>query len=468
MPLCAVSRFELNPRNLSYYIGSVDEFFRMKRRDFLQRAGLAAGWVAFNPLLPFPPSFWMKAAEADAHQIGVIQGPTCEDISLISVVAHRRRALNFQVTNDPSVMIDWKTIDMGYDDFVVHNLRLSGLQLGREYELQIFDDSGSTPVRRLFKALDWSNTNARLAVLSCTNIKRTDPMKTMCARLGQAEPDAILFLGDLVYANRGIDTFLGDLPNKPDDAYSRYVKTMLGVELYQKEHLTPIFYMWDDHDAGANNANASHPHMNVMVNMFRNFFPMERITSALTMGPGLSFALQIFGTQIVVLDQRTFGTKESLLGSAQLQWALEQISSGRGPLIMASPQVYWRYHWWGESFEKKNPAELAHLLDVLKKTARPTLFVSGDVHYSQIQEVRPSAIGFKTYEITSSALFSRAAGFMGRRRPQDGQIDFYGKANFILLDRMSGDDRRFSLRATCFTEAATPAFVRDLTISTES
>lgn len=437
----------------------------MNRREFIQKAGLLGGYAAFAPYLSGPLPIWAKLAKAsplDPEKIGVLQGPTGETSTLISLVAHKKHNLRFYF-NDSALTFRATAINLVYGDFIVHNLRIDGLAPDRPYELRVESDLGLSE-RRFFRALDWKKRDGRLAVLSCTNHKKADPQARMCAQLSAARPDAILFLGDLVYANRGIDTIRGDAV-KPDIAYDNYVRTLQNIDLYRQENLIPIFYIWDDHDIGKNNADASHPYMGQMMQIFRAFFPMEAVSPAMTLGPGFSFALEIFGTQIIVFDERTFTTEHGgLLGAPQMAWVAGQMARAQGPLLLAGSQLFWKYHWWGESFQKKAAPELGRLLEMIRAQKRPALFVSGDVHYSQIQEIPRDRVGYTTYEITSSALFSRSADKLGRRKPAEGQLAYYGQPNFIMLDRMSGNESTFDARVTCISEDAT-VFSRDLHIT---
>jgi phosphodiesterase/alkaline phosphatase D-like protein len=431
----------------------------MDRRSFLKKAGALAGVAAASPSI----SNVIETESFDPLKIGVLQGPTSDSVTLMTVVAHKQWTLQFLVEGaDSPALVESKCIDLGFNDFVVYNLRVSELVLGVSYQLKIFDVTGTVKAERAFRALDWKQGRVRLAVASCTNHRHADPQRIMCQRLHESAPDAILFLGDLVYANDIIDTLLRQAVDPPI-AYHNYVKTFLELDLYSAGQMVPVFPVWDDHDAGQDNADASHPHLAIMSRMFRTFFPVEELAPGFQPGPGMSFSLQAFDMQIIAFDQRSFATEDSLLGAEQMQWAAELIANGKSPVLIATPMLFWRYHVWGECFQRKAPEEMQTLLRLLRESKRPCLFLSGDVHYSQIEAVSPEILGFQTYELTSSALFSRPADRWGRRRSLT-QLSYCGEPNFLLLDRLRCLEKSMDLRVTCITQASTVQFRRELRI----
>lgn len=421
------------------------------RREFLKLNALLA-------LLPFAIKSQVLESANDSvllkRQIRAWQGATDADSTLIVILAPRESALNFKVNFGTFSLqsFNCEKIDFEYGEYVLYQLNLNHLDLSTEYILTIYDETYNQIQKKKFRSLDLNKSNVKIALLSCANYKKAEPQKIMCQRLFQAQPDVIYFLGDLVYANSAMDTFKG-VAASPKEAYLAYSQSLLEIDLYQSDMLIPIFSIHDDHDLGKNNCNENLKNKELMLKMFRSFFPVDSRIKSFKMGPGNSFAIECFGMLTFFFDTRSFKNKRArhYLGPKQLDWIKALLAQNSLPVMLISTQQFWSYKALTESYQSTSEIEFQELIDFLKTLNQQVIFISGDVHYSQIQEIPFEKIGAYSYEITSSAFFSLSAGNLGKRSKEDGQLLYYGHPNFITLEWRQLANGELSMQASCHT-----------------
>lgn len=436
----------------------------INRRDFLKLNGLLA-------LLPLTVKSQVseenKTSNLPKGQIRVWQGATDFQSTIISILAPRESYLYFEINSGNKFLSNFpkNKIDFEYGEYVLYQLSLNNLELSTEYTLAIFDKTYDKAYHKKFKTLDLNKEDAKIALLSCANYKKADPQGKMCQQLSQSQSDVIFFLGDLVYANSSLNTLLGTAAS-PEEAYHAYTRTILEIDLYQSDVLTPIFGIHDDHDLGKNNSDDSIQNKEIMLKMFRSFFPVDTRINEIQMGPGNSFALECFGMMAVFFDTRSFKNKKKdhYLGPAQLSWIKKILSQNTLPVMLISTQQFWSYRFFAESYEGTSQIEFQQLMDYLKQLKQNLFFISGDVHYSQLQQVPYGLLNAQTFEITSSAFFSSSARSLGRRSVEEGQIFYYGHPNFITLEQMQISDDELNLSVCCHTEEQANCFVEKIKI----
>lgn len=442
----------------------------LNRREFLKLNGL----LAFLP--------WSsRAQDSDAgkdkeekktevlpkDQLRVLQGATDSSSTIMTLFISRETQFYVQIENSrgKSVGFTQELIDFNYGDYVIYQLFINNLELKTEYRLAIYDRTNQKSYFKSFKALDLSAKESKIALLSCANYKKATPQDNMCTRLGDVDPDVIFFLGDLVYANSSMNTYLGTAAT-PEECYLAYTKTLLSINLYSHDKLVPIFSIHDDHDLGKNNSDRNIKYKEIMLKMFRSFFPVDSRIPEVQQGPGNSFVLKCFGMLMFFFDTRSFKDKEAgvYLGSEQLSWMKKNLENSQLPVMLISTQQFWNYRYLAESYQSTSPEEFQELILFLSRAKQRILFISGDVHYSQIQSIPYDRMACETYEITSSAFFSSSARSYGKRGEADGQMFYYGHPNFIILDKFQVSENRWSLNYTCHTEKNKNYFSRQLEI----
>lgn len=237
-------------------------------------------------------------------------------------------------------------------------------------------------------------------------------------------------------------------------------------DIYSRSELIPIFTMYDDHDLGKNNSDVSHPYIQIMKDMFRSFFPIDNRLKAFKQGPGSSYIFELSGMQVCMTDSRYFKNpaKSILLGAEQTSWIKNNFESNPLPKLLISTQQFWKYEKFTESYQRQANAEFNNLISFLKNLNLPILFVSGDVHYSQIQQIDSNWLGYQGLEITSSAFFSSSAGNRRKTSIEEGQLGYYGKPNFLILDKIAANQKQLDFRITCVSEISKNQFSNILSI----
>lgn len=409
-----------------------------------------------------------KAIIFGKERIAVVQGTTDAQSTLISILAHKEANPTIKVL-DPQLQemnFQVQRIDLNLGDFVIFQIFVDQLELGKEYALMLADALYPDTYIRYFKSLDLQNPQVKVAVLSCASHREIGPKATMFRKLFQSKPDVIFFHGDLVYANSNLDTYLGRAA-KAIDGYKIYIKTLMEFEIYNRQNLIPIFSTWDDHDLGYNNADTTTPEKDLYLKIFRAFFPADSRVKAITQGPGVSYVFEAFGLQIFFFDARYYKQKkkQKFLGDEQFLWMTEQALKSSLPKMFILSQQLLYYSFIAESYERQAQAEFNNFMSFFKQQKVPVVFITGDVHYSQIQELGPQFLGYKTYEITSSAFFSLSAGRVGKRSESEGQLAHYGYPNFVLIDQIKANSTQIELSVNCVSEASDAQFTKNLQIN---
>ena len=280
----------------------------------------------------------------------------------------------------------------------------------------------------------------RVAFGSCADANQPD--HPIWNGLYQAQPDALLMIGDNVYADtpdfrsnpsrRGLQTEYGKLEAAP--SFQRLRKSI------------PIYATWDDHDYGLNDGGKEFELKDVSQQVFFDFWRVsvdrpERQTPGVYSERWLDKAgLRI---QILLLDTRYFRSAltvdaqdarcpihnvghslaedATILGSAQWQWLKESLKKPADVRVIASSiQVISDQHCWERwgAF----PKERERLFDTIARSgARNVFIVSGDRHLGEISKLPSSGdfgLDYPLYDVTSSPLSARS-GF------GEGEVNSY-------------------------------------------
>jgi len=235
----------------------------------------------------------------------------------------------------------------------------------------------------------------RIAFGSCLHQNRPQPIwKPVLAR----QPDLFIFLGDNVYADtRDPETLraaYGALDKQP------------GFKQLQEE-VPHILATWDDHDFGEDDAGADYPMKQQSRDIFLDFWHIPS-TSERRRREGI-YGSETYGppgqrVQVILLDLRTFKTKDQLMGSEQWDWFNKQLQVPADlRLVVSSIQVLPEQHPW----EKwaTHPEERKRLIDRLRDPALGrVILLSGDRHLGEI-----SSDG-TLFELTASGMNTAPGG----------------------------------------------------------
>jgi phosphodiesterase/alkaline phosphatase D-like protein len=209
-----------------------------------------------------------------------------------------------------------------------------------------------------------------------------------CARLGsngrvfetilEMDPDLFISSGDLFYVDhaRTADHFT--------DAYLQTLTQPAQAALYAA---VPIAYVWDDHDYGGNDSDATAPTRQPALDAYRRNVPHYPLPAA----DAIYQSFVIGRVQFVLLDDRSQrdpksdpdGPDKTMLGAAQLDWLQERLlASDDYALTVIVSQVPWiadqedgADHWGGYAYERQTIANF-----IAASSIDNILMVTGDAH----------------------------------------------------------------------------------------
>jgi alkaline phosphatase D len=306
--------------------------------------------------------------------------------------------------------------------------------------------------------LDASRAPRRLALGSC-NSQRAPAQPAWDAMLAREPlPDAFVWLGDIVYADKPILLKLR-VPGSPSDVAEAYAAQLRDFDGYRRlVARVPVLGVWDDHDAGTNDqdrhvredwkAQSQQLLLDFLgVDMRDERRGYEGVYSAVSLGGG-----ELGGggggggaraplLQLVLLDNRfhrdryetSFGPlalprlaaarRQDMLGAEQWRFLERELArgapGGERPadvlVIGAGLQIVSLGDPWVAESWSKLPQSRARLLALLALHNRSrVVFASGDVHFGEISRLDCAFLGYPLYDLTTSGLTHSWAGPLKR------------------------------------------------------
>lgn len=263
-------------------------------------------------------------------------------------------------------------------------------------------DPEATPVRTAT-----TGQSTRFAIGSCLLYT---PGGTALGDIVERDPDVMLWLGDNIYADSEDMTVMRGL----------YDALAANPRFQALDAAAETMAVWDDHDMGWNNANATWPHRDAAKAEFLRFWGAPDDPRAGQ--PGV-YSARTFGTgdrtvQVILLDVRYnldpwdyAGTDPArqILGDVQWAWLRERLSEpaririiGSGIQVVNDYDIDREWEGWGDS-----PLERDRLFRLLRELRVPgVVFVSGDMHFAELTRHPDdaAALGYPTYDLTPSGL----------------------------------------------------------------
>ncbi len=193
------------------------------------------------------------------------------------------------------------------------------------------------------------------------------------------DPDLYLALGDLHYANLESTD-----PGRHLEAYGRSLSQPGQAALFSS---VPTAYVWDDHDYGPNDSDASSPSRAAVSTAYRLAVPhygvdpdVERpIAQAFTVGR----------VRFVLSDTRSHRTPSSMLGDDQHRWLIDELttaSKNHAVVVWVNPTPWIGTDVVGDDWSAY-PEERTSIADALAAAGVENLvMVSGDAHMVAIDD----------------------------------------------------------------------------------
>ena len=373
----------------------------------------------------------------------VLQGSTSDSITHFTLVAGAEENLRFQVRIDgqPSLLSPLESVRVAYPGSasVVYRVKASQLTPNTPYLLEVIDDQNRVVDSRKFGTLDLTKKGGRVAVGSCMVRQLHNPFIWNNLERLENRPDLLLITGDAAYLDRA-NLFRARNPSSALEAWEEFVKSRQKVNLYFWEQLVPVLTVWDDHDSGIDNSDHNWKFMAEIREVYDTFFANEEIPGFLERGPGMAKQFRLFGKNFIMLDGRSFRNLaygSPLFGYEQNKWLLRKVQAG--PNILVSGTQFFGGPIEKDSLEFNWPEFTQEWVQILREHGEDRkgtfAFVSGDVHFSEVQDLEPSLFGYWTVEITSSNIHSFGLpGHYLLKKNNPRRREVTGTHNIVLLE----------------------------------
>jgi alkaline phosphatase D len=304
------------------------------------------------------------------------------------------------------------------DDHVVV-ARLSGLAAGGNASYQV--RAGSDRVDGIVRTQPaWTEPGAAaeltIAVGSCFFLADPDPAVSrqdygqgfgIFAAIAAKKPDLMLWLGDNLYLQQ---------PDFQDPAAmaARYRRQREFLPLRALLTATTHLAIWDDHDYGPNNSNASFALKGATLTLFQRYWPNPQF--GLPDVPG-TFGVARYGDlTFFLLDDRYYrspngapdGPAKTMFGLRQLEWLKQALLAAprEGIKIVAGGSQFWKRAGRFEGWHRYAAEQRAFADWLITERIEGVVFLSGDRHFGELLKIeRPNA--YPLHEFTSSPLTSR-------------------------------------------------------------
>jgi membrane-associated phospholipid phosphatase len=203
-----------------------------------------------------------------------------------------------------------------------------------------------------------------------------------CARTGSSGAvfDAIRATDPLLYVATG-DLHYGN-PDRADVAlfgtlYRRTLAAPAQAALYRS---VPVAYVWDDHDYGPNDADATAPTRPAARSAYRRYVPHYPLAG----GGAINQAFTVGRVRFILVDTRSERTTGTMLGATQLGWLereLVEAARTHALVVWVNPDPWVAAPAPGADNWGAYPAERRRLADVIANAGIENLImVSGDAH----------------------------------------------------------------------------------------
>jgi alkaline phosphatase D len=270
------------------------------------------------------------------------------------------------------------------------------------------------------------------------------------------QPDLMLWLGDNIYLREP------DWGSRTGYLH-RYTHTRSLPELQPLLRTAQHYAIWDDHDFGPNDGDASFMNSALARETFDLFWPNP--TNGVPGVEGITTNFSYADVDFFLMDDRTFRVPadlktapHALLGKAQLDWLIRALKYSDatfklvavGSQVLNTAAVYENYASIAE--------ERAELLRRIEEEGiTGVVFLTGDRHFSELSELKLGN-GQTVYDLTASPLTS------GPYKPKEenplrAEGTLVDQRNFAMLS-FSGpkDDRIMTMRV--FDQNGTPMWER--------
>ena len=358
---------------------------------------------------------------------------------------------------------------------------IDDLAPGTEYYYAV---ASATALRGRFRTWSRGPTSVTVAFASCAGGTRWLPPASAISNSGvfdaiaAASPDLFVHMGDFHYYNitgprRPIEPLIGRFR----DALDTVLAQPRQAALYRR---TPIAYMWDDHDYGADESDANSPTRDAARAYYDSDVPHYDLPLSPRADGPITQAFDVGRVRMLITDTRSerVPATGTMLGSAQRAWLLDRLAeaaSERVPLVVWVNTVPWitedgDSQGWGPFADERRV--IGQRITELGLGPR-LVMLSGDAHMLAMDDGRNNRNGgFPVAHAAPLDRWTRIKGGPYSHFPatqENGQfgvmrVEDTGDAVTVALDghRYQGNGRSavvpgITLRLTCTAESCTAA-----------
>ena len=351
-----------------------------------------------SPLEPLPASAveWLWAGAVTPTSVRV--NAKLEADGAARLLVGRTRSLAGAVASAP------RRAEEDVNDRTV-SLSVRGLVPNRRYFYAVEVDGVADLTRRgTFRTFPRGPGSFTVAVGSCA---RTGSNGAVFDAIRAERPLLFLVAGDLFYGN--IDE---PSARRFRAAYGATLTAPAQAALYRS---APVAYVWDDHDYGPNDGDASSPSRETAQQAYREAVPHYPLAAGST-GP-VHQAFTVGRVRFLLTDSRSERVPgRTMLGEAQKRWLVRELALAdrRGQLAVWVSSVPWiAGREAGDDTWAGFPQERRELADAVRG---PVLMLAGDAHMVAIDDGSHSdysSRGGAGFPLMHAAALDRPGGTKG-------------------------------------------------------
>ena len=251
--------------------------------------------------------------------------------------------------------------------------RVEDLEPGTAYTYSVVVD-GDRDAGRGTGQFRTSTTGPAAITVAVGACARTGSNGAVFDAIHAVDPDLFVSTGDLHYGNVADDD--------PDAFLSLYDRVLTAPAQAALYRALPVAYIWDDHDYGPNNADATSPSRDAARSAYRQAVPHHPLAAG--QEGGIYHAFTMGRVRFVLTDTRSERTETSMLGRRQLAWLLDEIGTAsrtHAVVVWVNPDPWIapadpaRDDWGGYAGERRRIA------DAIAEAGTDNLvMLSGDAH----------------------------------------------------------------------------------------
>ncbi len=275
-------------------------------------------------------------------------------------------------------------------------------------------------------------------------------------------PDFMLWLGDNIYLRES------DFNSRTGVLY-RNTHTRSLPELQPLLASVHHYAIWDDHDFGPNDSDASYPFKDWTLEAFKLFWANPSF--GVNDQKGITTFFRWSDIDFFLLDNRYFRTANNrktgeaqILGKTQIEWLISALVNSRAPfkIVAVGGQVLNSAPVFENFSANRHYTERDYLLQrIEEEKIKGVVFLTGDRHHTELSKLVNKA-GNTVYDLTVSPLTSGAA----RTTPDEPNIyrvagTFINQRNFATL-QFSGPRTSRSLTIRVFDSNGVELWAKEI------